>query len=205
VTINEDGGNLQTSRCAPAPLDHQRIGRDALRRQCVHPGGSKADRHYRVHTMYRPKPWATISGAFNDRERHNNTNNNQAAVAAATNPYEGPINHVDHTRIASLGAVLSPNEHFGSISTMGTSDVYAANQHLTMTMERRRRCRVRLRSTASGGAAVCPGVFTRGSTTQLADWFARELHGCAHAVWVGGAQPDAGETAPRQLGYRVSA
>ncbi len=44
--------------------------------------GQRQFRTYRVHTMYRPKTWATISGSFSDRERHNNTNNNQDAVGS---------------------------------------------------------------------------------------------------------------------------
>src|ERR1035441_6203606 len=63
--------------------------------------------HYRVHTLYRPKPWATISGAFNDLERHNNTNN------TGTPSVDGQLQHMDHTRIVSLGAALTPNEHYG--------------------------------------------------------------------------------------------
>jgi hypothetical protein len=39
------------------------------------PMGPRQTRHYRVHTLYRPTTWATISGAYNDLERHNNTNN----------------------------------------------------------------------------------------------------------------------------------
>jgi len=131
-------------------------------------------KHYRMHTMWRPRPWATISGAFNDLERHNNTNNNQAAVAAGDDPYEGPLNHVDHSRIASLGAVLSPSEHWSVDFNYAYSDVYAATnicydngatatQPGTASMK------------ASGAPNVCPGVFTRGSTTQLADWFARDF------------------------------
>ena len=37
------------------------------------PVGPRQTKHYRFHTLYKPKPWATISGAFNDLERHNNT------------------------------------------------------------------------------------------------------------------------------------
>jgi hypothetical protein len=74
--------------------------------------------HYRVHTMYRPKPWATISGAFNDLERHNNTNNTGTPAA------DGPLQHMDHTRIVSLGAALTPNEHYGFDFNYSYTDVY---------------------------------------------------------------------------------
>jgi hypothetical protein len=105
--------------------------------------------------MYRPKPWATISGAFNDLERHNNTNNNQSAVAAGDDPYEGPIDHVDHSRVASLGAVLSPNEHYGLDFNYAYSDVYAAtnicyDNGATPTLPGT------ASTNSSGGPRVCP-------------------------------------------------
>jgi hypothetical protein len=131
-------------------------------------------KHYRVHTMYRPRPWATISGAFNDLERHNNTNNNQAAIAAGDDPYEGPIDHVDHSRIVSLGAALSPNERYSFDFNYAYSDVYAAtnicyDNGATPTQPGTASVN------ANGTANVCPGIYTRGSTTQLADWFARDF------------------------------
>jgi hypothetical protein len=70
--------------------------------------------------MYRPKPWATISGAFNDLERHNNTYN------TGTANLDGPLDHVDHSRIVSLGLVLAPNEHYGFDFNYSYSDVYTS-------------------------------------------------------------------------------
>ncbi len=94
------------------------------------PVGPRQTKHYRVHTMYNPKPWATVSGAYNDLERHNNTDNNQATVALPSSsggvPYYGPLDHVDHSRVVSLGAELSPNEHYGIDFNYAYSDVYAA-------------------------------------------------------------------------------
>ena len=34
------------------------------------PVGPRQTKHYRFHTTYRPRPWATVSGAYNDLERH---------------------------------------------------------------------------------------------------------------------------------------
>lgn len=138
------------------------------------PIGPRQTRHYRIHTKYRPKPWMTFTGAFNDLERHNNTNNNQSAVAAGDDPYEGPINHVDHTRIVSVGADLMPNEHFGLDINYAYSDVYAAtnicyDNGATPTLPGT------ASTTSSGAPNVCQGIFARGSTTQLADWFARDF------------------------------
>ena len=74
--------------------------------------------HYRVHTMYRPKPWMTVSGAYNDLERHDNTNNTGTPSA------DGPVDHMDHSRFASLGLVVSPNEHYAFDFSYSYSDVY---------------------------------------------------------------------------------
>jgi len=131
-------------------------------------------KHYRVHTMYKLRPWATISGAFNDLERHNNTNNNQSAVLAGDVPYEGPLNHFDHSRVVSIGAALSPNERYSFDFNYAYSDVYAAtnicyDNGATPTQPGTASVN------ANGTANVCPGIYSRGSTTQLADWFARDF------------------------------
>jgi hypothetical protein len=76
--------------------------------------------HYRFHTTYRPRTWATISAAYNDLERHNNTNNTGTASV------DGPLQHVDHSRILSLNADLMPNEHYGFDIGYAYSDVYTA-------------------------------------------------------------------------------
>jgi hypothetical protein len=88
--------------------------------------GQRQFRQYRVHTIYRARPWATVTGSFSDRERHNNTNNNQDVVAAGDQNYSGPINHVDHSRIGSMGLALMPNEHYGVNLNYSYSDVYTA-------------------------------------------------------------------------------
>jgi len=76
--------------------------------------------HYRVHTIYRAKPWATVSGAYNDMERHNNTYN------AGTPNLDGPLQHVDHSRVVSMGLVLTPSEHYGFDVNYSYSDVYTS-------------------------------------------------------------------------------
>jgi hypothetical protein len=76
--------------------------------------------HYRFHTLYRPKPWVSISGAYNDLERHNNTNNTGTASV------DGPIGHVDHTRNISTGVDLSPNEKYSFNFNYSYYDVYTS-------------------------------------------------------------------------------
>jgi hypothetical protein len=143
------------------------------------PVSPRQTKHFRVHSLYKPRPWATFSGAFNDLERHNNTNNNQSAVTAGDDPYEGPIDHVDHSRVASVGATLNPNEHYGVDFNYSYSDVYSATNICYDNGAQNPSTVVGLPGTASlnstGQPNVCPGVYTRGSTTQLADWFARDF------------------------------
>jgi hypothetical protein len=64
---------------------------------------------YQLHTEWTPKPWATLTGAFEDVERHDN-----AAL----------VNHQDHTRNLGLAAQLNPNEHYGLELNYGYVDVF---------------------------------------------------------------------------------
>ncbi len=88
--------------------------------------GQRQFKTYRIHTLYRPKSWATVSGSFSDRERHNNTNNNQDVVAAGDANYNGPLNHVDYSRIGSMAVVVAPSERYSLSANYSYSDVYAA-------------------------------------------------------------------------------
>jgi len=179
VTINENGGIFNAAVRPSANWSINGTVEVLYDDNAFTAVSPRQTQHYRVHTMYRPKPWATISGAYNDLERHNNTNNNQSAVAAGADPYEGPLNHVDHSRVVSLGAVLMPNEHYGLDFNYAYSDVYAATNICYDNGAQNASTKVGLPGTAStnssGGPNVCPGVFTRGSTTQLADRFARDF------------------------------
>jgi len=90
------------------------------------PMGFRQLQHFRVHTIYRPKSWATVSGAFNDLERHNNTSNNQN-FPGNTTEFFGPLEHVDHSRFVSLGTELFPNDRYGLDLNYSYSDVYMAD------------------------------------------------------------------------------
>jgi hypothetical protein len=174
VSIHQDGGIFNIAMRPSSNWNVNGTVEVLYNDNAFTPVGPRQTRHYRFHTLYRPKPWATISGAFNDLERHNNTNNNQAAIAAGDSPYEGPIDHVDHSRVVSIGAVIAPSEHYGLDFNYAYSDVYTATnicydsgasptQPGTASFN------------SSGGPSVCPGIYARGSTTKLADWFARDF------------------------------
>jgi hypothetical protein len=129
--------------------------------------------HYQVHTKYKPVGWATLTGAYNDRERHNNTNNNQASVANGDATYYGPLNHVDHSRVASFGAVLAPSEHASIDLSYSYNDVYSAT-NICFTSGATSTLPGAATLTNSGTPNICPGIFARGGT-GLVDFYARDF------------------------------
>jgi len=119
-TINENGG---TFGVAVQPASNWSINGSIevlYADNVLTPVAPRELQHYRIHTKYRPKTWATFSGAYNDLERHNNTNNTGTASV------DGPLQHVDHSRTLSLNADLMPNEHYGFDIGYAYSDVYTA-------------------------------------------------------------------------------
>jgi hypothetical protein len=181
VTINETGGIFNA---ALRPANHWDLNGtvEALYDDnAFTPVGPRQTRHYRVHTTYKPKPWVTLSGAYNDLERHNNTNANQATGST----YYGPLNHVDYSRVYSMGAVLAPNEHYGFDFNYAYSDVYASTNI----------CYLNGATATLPGAAPAPGSVPTSATQTgnvyangvcnynvghsgppvLGDWFGRDF------------------------------
>ncbi len=126
ITINENAGVFNAAVRITKDWDLNGTAEIGYADNAFTAVGQRQFKIYRVHTLYRPKPWATISGSFSDRERHNNTNNNQDVVAAGDANYSGPINHVDYSRVGSFGVALNPSEHYGVNLNYSYSDVYAA-------------------------------------------------------------------------------
>jgi len=186
------------------------------------PVGPRQTRHYRVHSLYRPKPWATISGAYNDLERHNNTNNNQVTTAlfvpatatpapngtaASGTPYEGPLQHVDYSRVFSAGAVLARSEHYGLDLDYAYSDVYASTNicylnGATATLPG---------AVQTASSAPCPNVFGRGATgateingTALSDWFAKDFSKAPTQYLSAAVTLSPNDRIHSSIGYRIS-
>jgi hypothetical protein len=209
VTINENAGVFTAAVRPTANLDLNGSVEMAYADNALTPVTPRQLWHYRVHARYRPKPWATISGAFNDLERHNNTNNNQAAVAAGDDPYEGPLDHVDRTRIASVSGVLSPNEHYGLDFSYAYTDVYASTNICFDNGAQNASNKLGIYPgtasvNSSGAPNVCPGVFTRGSTTQLADWFGRDFMDAPTQYGSVSFRLTPAKAIQSNLGYRIS-
>jgi hypothetical protein len=133
--------------------------------------GQRQFRQYRVHTLYKPKNWATISGSYSDRERHNNTNNNQDVVAAGDANYNGPINHIDYSRVGSVGVSLMPSEGFGLNVNYSYSDVYAATNICYSSGA----AAATATQPAFAGAATVTSSGAPNLCTGNATWFARDF------------------------------
>jgi hypothetical protein len=142
VTINEDGGIFNVALRPTSNWDVNGSAELTFADNVFTPIAPRQLQHYRVHTLYRAKSWATLSGAFNDLDRSNNTNN------TGTAPLDGPLNHGDHTRIASVGAQLTPNEHYGLDLNYVYSDVYATTNMCYL----------------AGATATLPGASTASGT-----------------------------------------
>jgi hypothetical protein len=117
------------------------------------PIGARQTKHYRFHTMYKPRPWATVSGAFNDLERHNNTNNTGTPSA------DGQLGHIDHSRNVSLGVVLAPSEHYSLDVNYSYTDVYTSTNvcyfsGATATLAGT------ASTTSTGAPSLCPNLLT---------------------------------------------
>ena len=210
VTINENGGILNAALRPAHNWDLNGTVEIAYADNAFTPVAPRQLKRYRVHTIYKPQTWLTINGSFSDLERHNNTNNNAAAVAAGDDPYEGPLDHVDHNRIVSMGAVVTKNQHYGFNFNYSYSDVYAAtnicfdNGNQSPSTKPGVYPGVATR-TASGAPNVCPGVFGRGSTTQLADWFARDFMNAPTQYGFAALMLTPNDKVKSDIGYTVSA
>ncbi len=159
VTINQNGG-VFSAALRPTNNWNINVSAEMLYADNVFtPVAPRQLQHYRMHTLYKARSWATISGAYNDMELHNNTNNNQAAVAAKDVTYAGPLGHFAYSRIASVGTQLLPNEHYGVDLNYAYSDVYT----------RTNICYDAAASATQAGAmspsgTACPGATVRGQT-----------------------------------------
>jgi hypothetical protein len=199
VTIQEEGGIFNIA-FRPTPQWRMNGTVELLYDDnALTPIGPRQTKHYRFHTLYKVRPWATLSGAFNDLERHNNTFN------TGVTPLDGPLQHVDHTRNVGVGLTVQPNEHYGFDIHYDYSDIYISTNvcylnGATATLPG-------TASTNSGGTAnICPGVFVRGSTTVLSVWGPTKDFMDAPTQYASvGANFSPNKKIRAALGYRISA
>ncbi|MGP8187877.1 MAG: hypothetical protein ACLQKY_17585 [Terracidiphilus sp.] len=197
VTINENGGIFNAALRPANNWDLNGTVEVLYDDNAFTPMGARQTKHYRVHTLYRPRTWATISGAYNDLERHNNTNN------SGSTPIDGPLDHVDHSRVFSAAADLAPNEHVGIDFDYAYSDVYLASNicflnGATATLPGAATL------TSSGTANICPGAYARGSTTNLDEWEARNFMDAPTQSGSASLSISPNTKVRSNLGYRIS-
>ena len=127
-------------------------------------------KQYRVHTIYRPKSWATVSGSYSDRERHNNTNNNQDA-AGATNQLQRPRQPRRYSPHRHCGDVIGAKRALQLRRQLLLQRGVRGNQHLL----HQRRCERTATApavpgvatvTARGAPNLCRGSATRPGTRR---------------------------------------
>jgi hypothetical protein len=163
------------------------------------PIGPRQTKHFRYHTLYKVRPWATVSATFNDLERHNNTFNTGVV------PVDGPLQHVDHTRNVGMGLTVAPNERYGFDLNYDYSDVYISTNvcylnGATATLPGT------ASTTSSGAPNICPGVYVRGSTTVLSDWGpTRDFMDAPTQYASGGINYSPNTKIRTAAGYRISA
>jgi len=153
VTINEDGGIFNAALRPANNWDLNGTVELLYDDNVFTPVAPRETQHYRIHTLYRPRPWATISGAYNDLERHNNTNNTGTVSFAADGVTPMALSHVDHSRVLSLGADLMPNEHYGFDFNYAYSSVYTSTKTCYQAA-----ATVQPALTAGGPTTVVPGA-----------------------------------------------
>jgi hypothetical protein len=154
------------------------------------PVEARQTKHFRFHTLYKPKPWATVSGAFNDYERHNNTNNTGTPSA------DGPLNHVDFNRTVAAGLALAPNEKYSFDVDYAFSDIYTATNICYF----------------SGATAADPGTASINASgapnlcpNTLTDWYARDFMSAPTQYASGGLTFTPSPKVRTAAGYRISA
>ncbi len=165
VTINENGGIFNAALRPANNWDLNGTVELLYDDNVFTPVAPRQTQHYRIHTLYRPRPWATISGAYNDLERHNNTNNTGTESLAADGVTPMALDHADHSRVLSLGANLMPNEHYGLDLNYAYSDVYTSTNTCYQAA-----ATVQPALTTGGPTTVVPGAAyetTPGTPTAL--------------------------------------
>jgi hypothetical protein len=208
VSINENGGIFNAFLRPANHWDLNGTVEVLYDDNAFTPIGPRQTKHYRVHTLYKPRPWATFSGAFNDLERHNNTND-----SPGTTSY-GPLNHVDHTRMASFGTVLAPNEHYGLDFNYAYTDVYMSSNI----------CYLNGATATLPGAASAPGsvptsaiqsgnVYANGVCNYnvghsgppvMGDWFGRDFMDAPTQFVSAAVRLSPVDKIHASLGYRIS-
>jgi hypothetical protein len=166
ITINENSGIFNASVRPVRNLDINGTVEVSYDDNAVTAIAPRQMQQYRVHAKYKASPWAVFTAAYSDRERHNNTNNNQAYVAVTTNgqPYAGPVAHQDYSRTSSVGATLAPSERFGLDLFYAYSEVFSTSN---ICYDAVNTSYTNMPGASSASGAACSAPAGHGSTTAF--------------------------------------
>ncbi|MGA7158319.1 MAG: hypothetical protein WBY53_15835 [Acidobacteriaceae bacterium] len=162
INIVENGAIFNA---ALRPTDHLTLNGTvevAYDNQAFTPVAPRQTKIYRVHSIYRPKTWATVSASYIDTEHHNNTyDNNFVTTTGAPSPsLDGTIDHVDYSRKGSMTLDLAPSQHFAFDFTYGYSDVYTSTNICFDALAATSTLPSAVAVTSSGGPSPCPSTST---------------------------------------------
>lgn len=127
ITINQNAGIFNAALRPAKNWDINGTVEISYDDNVLTPVSPRQSKLYRVHTIYKPNTFTTISASYSDRERHNNTNNAADLITSGVvYTYNGPLNHIDYSRIGSVGLVVAPKEQYSFNVNYSYSDVYTA-------------------------------------------------------------------------------
>jgi hypothetical protein len=205
VTINEDGGifnaavrptanwsSTARSRCSTPTTHSPRWvrGRPSTT-ECTPCTGQSPGRRSRA--------------PINDLERHNNTNNNQAAVAAGDDPTRARSIMSITAGLRAWARCCRRMSTTGSISTTPTAMCMRRPTSATTTAPEPSTVGCRALPRQQQRRAECmPRRIHQGVDDPACGLVCQGLHGCSHAVRIGGSQPVAGQAIHSNIGYRIS-
>ncbi len=198
VTVNENAGIFIAALRPAKNWSVNGSVEGAYADDVITPIGPRQYWHYKIRTMYKPRTWASISATYNDLERHNNTNNPTAGAR-----YFGPLNHVDHSRVFGIGAVLTPNEHYEFDLSYAYSNIYTAiNSCYTSGAEAGLPGAATL--TSSGAPNICPQSVRGTSNPTQYEWYSRDFQSAPTNFGSAAITLLPTKNVRASLGYRIS-
>ncbi|MDR3741200.1 MAG: hypothetical protein P4L40_19450, partial [Terracidiphilus sp.] len=166
-------------------------------------------RRYRVHTKFRPQKWTTLTAAFNDVEKHNNTYN----TAADGVVYYGQLKHEEYTRTASISGTLTPSEYVSvdfdyayTRNYIATNTCYTAQNSgmLVGTTNTATSISPYFAAAASVDASGAPQVCRASATASPSNWFARLYTDAPTQYGSVGVLINPNDKVQAGLGYRIN-
>ncbi len=202
IAITENGGILNAAYRVTANWDINGTVEALYDDNAFTAMSPRQVRRYRIHTKFRPEKWAIFTAAYNELDRHNNTNN-----TGAVSVY-GPLNHVDQNQTGSVTGELTPNEHIAIDFDYAYSKVHTATnicytaQDSGFLTGNTSPYFAGAASVGSGNApSTCPTSATNSTPTQ---WLARAFVDAPSQYGSAAVVLNPNDKVKYGLGYRIS-